>query len=422
MEEIFRVADRITVLRDGRRAVTEPLRDRHAQSRSSRASSAARIERRLSSRDRARCSTRRLPLLLEVRALHARPRVRGVSTSRCAPGRDPGLAGLMGSGRTELARALFGIDRIDSGEVRSWPASRCRCPQPEAAIAAGIALIPEDRREQGLVLDHSVRDNLLLPLLGRIRMGPLLDRPAGRPGRRTCVERFGDQDARHRTAGSAPLRRQPAEGRPRQVAGHRARRPHHGRAHRRRRHRHQERDRRHDPRPRRRRQGRHRHLLGATPSCSPSATASSSCATGVSSEPSRAAEIADEESTPSRRPGGCSDGATTVVPTADTGSSAVGGARRPSTGAQYVIYIGFVVVFVFFAVTLARPGLPDPQQPAQHLPPDRDHHGHGRGHDVRHRVRRRSTCRSARSRGSPRSPRRWPSRLRAGAGHPRRPR
>jgi ribose transport system ATP-binding protein len=85
-----------------------------------------------------------------------------------------GLAGLMGSGRTELARALFGIDRADSGELllNGKPAP---LGDPSAAIDAGVALIPEDRRVQGLVLDHSVYDNVTLPMLGRLTRAGIVD-------------------------------------------------------------------------------------------------------------------------------------------------------------------------------------------------------------------------------------------------------
>ena len=91
----------------------------------------------------------------------------------------------MGSGRTELARCLFGIDTLDSGEVSSpWRAGRPVRP-PRRPSRPGLALIPEDRRAQGLVLDHSVRDNLLLPLLKKIERGPLVDDGAGKDaGRR----------------------------------------------------------------------------------------------------------------------------------------------------------------------------------------------------------------------------------------------
>ena len=85
--------------------------------------------------------------------------------SRSGAGEIVGLAGLMGSGRTELAHALFGIQRIESGDGPRPRARASGLRSPRAAIDAGIALVPEDRRVQGLVLDHSVRTNLTITLL-----------------------------------------------------------------------------------------------------------------------------------------------------------------------------------------------------------------------------------------------------------------
>ena len=84
----------------------------------------------------------------------------------------------MGSGRTELARALFGIDRIDAGEIRIR-GTRVAIHVPDDAIGAGISLIPEDRRSQGLVLDHTVKDNLLLPLFSRGSQFTIVDDAEG---------------------------------------------------------------------------------------------------------------------------------------------------------------------------------------------------------------------------------------------------
>ena len=118
------------------------------------------------------------PPLLEVRELHAGPRVRGVSFELYR-GEILGLAGLMGSGRSEIVRALFGIDRATGGELRI-DGKRVRIRSPRDAIRAGIALIPEDRRTQGLVLEHSLRDNLLLPLLGTLTAGGVIDDSRGK--------------------------------------------------------------------------------------------------------------------------------------------------------------------------------------------------------------------------------------------------
>ncbi|MDQ1676549.1 MAG: ribose transport system ATP-binding protein [Actinomycetota bacterium] len=183
MEEVYRIADRITVLRDGRWVLTESLAE-ITPPQIVEAIVGRRLEAQLTYTDRGDAGE----TLLEATGLRAGGRVRDVSF-RLRAGEILGLAGLMGSGRTELARCLFGIDRLDAGEVR-LRGTRVDLSSPGAAIAAGLALIPEDRREQGLVLDHSVRDNLLLPLLGRLRRGPVLSDAAGRRLSQELLERF----------------------------------------------------------------------------------------------------------------------------------------------------------------------------------------------------------------------------------------
>jgi len=135
-----------------------------------------------------RAARDRREVLLEARGLNAGRRVRDVSF-QLHKGEILGLAGLMGSGRTELARILFGVDRLDSGEVQ-LNGQRVEIGNPREAAAAGIALIPEDRREQGLVLSHSVRDNLLLPLLKRLEVGPLISDRKGNDLARSLIQRF----------------------------------------------------------------------------------------------------------------------------------------------------------------------------------------------------------------------------------------
>jgi rhamnose transport system ATP-binding protein len=89
------------------------------------------------------------------------------------------LAGLVGAGRTEVARAIFGIDRWDAGSVevdgRSLPSG-----SPTTAMAAGIGLVPEDRRQQGLVMDFSIERNIVLASLDRVRRAGLIPRGAER--------------------------------------------------------------------------------------------------------------------------------------------------------------------------------------------------------------------------------------------------
>jgi ribose transport system ATP-binding protein len=186
MDEVYRIADRITILRDGRRLLTEPLGNVTPE-QIVEGIVGKKIEGQLSYQQRDHDSETASPVL-EARGLTSGKRVRNVSFTLHA-GEILGLAGLMGSGRTELARVLFGIDPLESGEILIRGAKTV-ISSPQSAIAKGLALIPEDRRAQGLVLDHSVRDNLLLPLLDNIKRGPLLDAGAGKTLSSSLIKKF----------------------------------------------------------------------------------------------------------------------------------------------------------------------------------------------------------------------------------------
>jgi ribose transport system ATP-binding protein len=185
MDEVYRIADRITILRDGRRLLTEKVTDVTPE-QIVEGIVGKKID-GLRYRDRGGHDGGEAPLL-EARNLNAGERVRDVSFS-LRPGEIVGLAGLMGSGRTELARVLFGIDKLESGEIQ-LRGRTVSIANPQQAIAHGLALMPEDRRAQGLVLEHSVRENLLLPLLDRTRRGPLLSATAGRKLSDSLISRF----------------------------------------------------------------------------------------------------------------------------------------------------------------------------------------------------------------------------------------
>jgi ABC-type sugar transport system ATPase subunit len=123
---------------------------------------------------------------LIVRDLHRGGKVRGVSFT-VRRGEVVGLTGLVGAGRTETARLLFGADRPESGEV-VLDGRPVRLRNPRDAIRAGICLLTEDRKAQGLVLGESVRENIALPNLPALsRLGfvawrrerQALDRQAG---------------------------------------------------------------------------------------------------------------------------------------------------------------------------------------------------------------------------------------------------
>lgn len=163
MDEVYRIADRITILQGGRNLLTARLDETTPQAI---VAGIAGRELAKSGDDRSRAPMAPGgPVLLEVRDLEAEG-VHGASLTLRA-GEVVGIAGLMGSGRSELARALFGVNPVLSGVVER-DGRPLRLTSPRDAIAAGIALVPEDRRLQGLVLDHSVRENLTLPLLRRM--------------------------------------------------------------------------------------------------------------------------------------------------------------------------------------------------------------------------------------------------------------
>ena len=184
MEEVYRIADRITILRDGKNLLTERLTDVTPEKIvegivGQQVEGMAYQERDTSAEPE---------ILLEADGLTAGSRVQNVSFT-LHRGEIIGLAGLMGSGRTELARCLFGIDKLESGEIRMH-GQRIDVSDPREAIKARLALIPEDRRAQGLVLEHSVRDNLLLPLLRKIERGLLIDDGKGKELADSLIQRF----------------------------------------------------------------------------------------------------------------------------------------------------------------------------------------------------------------------------------------
>ena len=108
-----------------------------------------------------------------------------------------GLAGLVGSGRTEVARAIFGADKVTAGTVRVY--GEPLAGGPNVAARRGVALIPENRTHEGLALIRSVQDNLLLASLGRL-FPRVWFRPA--VGRRACMETIDEL----RIATPSPLR------------------------------------------------------------------------------------------------------------------------------------------------------------------------------------------------------------------------
>jgi rhamnose transport system ATP-binding protein len=165
LEEVFAICQRVTVLRDGRRVLSQPLAGL----------SAADLVRTMVGRDiapREHVAREVGEAALRVKDLTRAGIFEDISFDVRA-GEIVALAGLVGAGRSEVARAAFGIDEYDSGSV-SVGARALRRGSPRAAMDAGVAFVPEDRRQQGLVMDLSITDNIALASLRRLRRHGLL--------------------------------------------------------------------------------------------------------------------------------------------------------------------------------------------------------------------------------------------------------
>ncbi len=161
LNEIEQIADRVTVLRDGKNAGDIPQalidRDRMVQMM------VGRDIRRTQRRERSEAGR----AVLEITGLRTQTFPETPVTLTLHGGEILGLAGLVGAGRTELARAIFGVDAVEGGAVHVL-GQRLPAHSVSAAIAAGIALVPEDRKGQGLFLDFGISDNISLPSLARL--------------------------------------------------------------------------------------------------------------------------------------------------------------------------------------------------------------------------------------------------------------
>jgi rhamnose transport system ATP-binding protein len=177
LEELMRIADRVTVLRDGECVGSRDVRE-HVGSSAARTVGQAELIRLMAGREvSAIFPKREVPIgepLLEVRGLVSRAAGIREVTFEVRAGEIFGLAGLVGAGRTELAETLFGLTPPDSGAVRIAGVERA-IRTPVDAIRAGIAYVPEDRRRHGAIGEMPVRANTTLAILKRISRGSWLD-------------------------------------------------------------------------------------------------------------------------------------------------------------------------------------------------------------------------------------------------------
>ncbi|BDE05309.1 ribose import ATP-binding protein RbsA 2 [Vulcanimicrobium alpinum] len=172
LEELPRIADRITVLRDGKAIETRPIAQM-PQDEMIRLMVGRSLEAHFPEVPPVAPDAR---VVLDVKGLsaHGSVPVHDVTFSVRA-GEVVGLAGLVGAGRTDIVRAIAGADIPTSGEI-AVEGKRVIVRSPHDAIAAGIALITEDRKAQGLVLGMSVRENTTLASLKRFVRGAFVDR------------------------------------------------------------------------------------------------------------------------------------------------------------------------------------------------------------------------------------------------------
>jgi rhamnose transport system ATP-binding protein len=170
LEEVFELADRVTVLRDGQlvgtRRVAETSPDQLINMMVGRT-----IENLFP-----KLAAEIGKPVLEVKDLQGPPLFRDVSF-RLRAGEIVGLAGLVGSGRSEVAQAIFGIRPPESGDIR-LDGRPVRIASPGQAQRLGIAYVPEDRGTQGLIRPMRLRENVSLAVLRQMARGPFVDRRA----------------------------------------------------------------------------------------------------------------------------------------------------------------------------------------------------------------------------------------------------
>ncbi|MED2941938.1 sugar ABC transporter ATP-binding protein [Bacillus swezeyi] len=168
MEEIFTICDRITVMRDGKTVDTKEIPDTDFNE----------VVKKMVGRELTERYPERNPnpgeVVLEVKHASKKGVFQNISFSVRA-GEIVGISGLMGSGRTEMMRAIFGLDPLDSGDILI-NGKKTAIKKPGDAVQKGLGFITENRKDEGLVLDASIRDNIALPNLASFSPKGWIDR------------------------------------------------------------------------------------------------------------------------------------------------------------------------------------------------------------------------------------------------------
>ncbi|WP_127144043.1 sugar ABC transporter ATP-binding protein [Pelagibacterium montanilacus] len=162
LDQVYEIADRVTVLRNGKRVGSHPIQDLDRME----------LVKMMLGQALEHDEAMRIGKARQAGELYASFRNYALS-GKAAPfdldlhkGEIVGVAGLLGSGRTEMARLLFGIDRPDSGEL-TVAGQKARLREPRDAVALGFAFAPEDRKIDGILGDLTVRENIMIALQAR---------------------------------------------------------------------------------------------------------------------------------------------------------------------------------------------------------------------------------------------------------------
>ena len=184
LREVEEIADRVTVLRDGKN--TGELTGTDISHQAIVQLMVGRELKQFYQRHRGEAGTK--PAVIRAKGMRWSAKQRGIDFA-IEPGEIVGMAGLMGAGRTELAETLFGVRRMRGGTVHV-DGKRIALRRPADAIAAGIFLIPEDRRVEGLLLGNSVKHNISLPTLPALSRFGILRRSREDHLAQAMCERF----------------------------------------------------------------------------------------------------------------------------------------------------------------------------------------------------------------------------------------
>jgi ribose transport system ATP-binding protein len=185
MDELKQISDRVTVMRDGQTIGTVPTAGTPIET-----IIGMMVGRQLEAVERDVPDTSLNDVVLSVKGLNRGTAIRNVNLS-LRKGEILGLAGLMGAGRTEVARAIFGADPIDSGEIHVH-GRRVHIGSPQDAVAHGIGYLSEDRKHFGLATGLSVETNTVLASMSNfLRFGFWLDEPAMAEAAHASVKRLG---------------------------------------------------------------------------------------------------------------------------------------------------------------------------------------------------------------------------------------